>query len=158
MRFTISILLLFLICHFLIYQTTIQGRSVHVADGDTFTLLDDNNTLHRIRLDGIDAPEKGQAFGNVSREYLAKMIVGKRLTVTFTEKDKYGRILGKVSTDSIVDINLLAIESGMAWHYSYFNSEKKYANAEKEAKRKKIGLWIDANPIIQYEFRKSNSK
>ena len=155
MRFTISILLLFLSCHCLISQTTIQGRSVHVADGDTFTLLDDNNTQHRIRLEGIDAPERGQAFGNRSREHLANMIVGKRLAITYTEKDKYERILGKVSTDSIHDVNLRMIKSGMAWHYPYFNSEKEYADAEKEARRKIIGLWVDANPINPYEFRKS---
>lgn len=139
----------------MISQTTIQGRSVHVSDGDTFTLLDDNNTQHRIRLEGIDAPERGQEFGNRSREYLANMIVGKRVTVTYTEKDKYERILGKVTTDSIHDINLRMIQSGMAWHYSYFNSEKEYANAEKEARNEIVGLWIDVDPINPYKFRKS---
>lgn len=64
-------------------------------------------------------------------------------------------ILGKVSTDSIHDVNLRMIKSGMAWHYSYFNSEKEYADAEKEARIKKTGLWIDANPINPYEFRRS---
>ena len=157
MRFTTIILLLFLLCNCTIAQTTIHGRSVNVADGDTFTLLDDNNTQHRIRLDGIDAPERGQAFGNRSREYLANMIVGKRLSVSFTEKDRYGRILGKVSTDSIHDVNLCMIKSGMAWHYSYFNSEKEYADAEKDARMKKTGLWVDKNPINPYEFRKSKN-
>ena len=157
MRFPTIILLLFLVCHCTIAQTTINGRSVNVADGDTFTLLDDNNTQHRIRLDGIDAPERGQAFGNRSREYLANMIVGKRISVTYKEKDNYGRILGKVSTDTILDVNLRMIETGMAWHYSYFNSEKEYADAEKGARRKKIGLWVDKNPLNPYEFRKSKN-
>lgn len=157
MRFPTIILLLFLVCHCTIAQTTINGRSVNVADGDTFTLLDDNNTQHRIRLDGIDAPERGQAFGNRSREYLANMIVGKRISVTYKEKDNYGRILGKVSTDTILDVNLRMIETGMAWHYSYFNSEKKYADAEKDARMKKTGLWVDKNPINPYEFRKSKN-
>jgi len=146
MRFTISILILCLSFHYTISPTTIHGRSVNIADGDTFTLLDDNNTQHRIRIEGIDAPERGQAFSNKSREYLAKMIVGKRLTVTYTEKDRYGRILGKVTTDSVHDVNLRMIQSGMAWHYSYYNSEKEYADAEKEARKNKVGLWFDNDP------------
>lgn len=135
-------------------QNVLTGRSVRVADGDTFTLLDDSNNQRRIRLEGIDAPERGQAFGNRSREYLASMIVDKRLKVTYKEKDRYGRILGKVSTDSISDVNLEMIKSGMAWHYSYYNKEKEYADAEKEARKKKIGLWVDKNPIPPYEWRK----
>ncbi len=115
-------------CHFTIAQTTIHGRSVNVADGDTFTLLDDNNTQHRIRLYGIDAPERGQAFGNRSREYLASMIVGKTLTVTYTEKDNYERILGKVSTESILDVNLRMIQSGMRY-LGKFSTKGEYAES-----------------------------
>lgn len=116
-------------------QNVITSRSVCVADGDIFTLLGDNNTQHRIRLEGIDAPESGQAFGNRSRQYLSNLIVGKRLKVTYKEKDRYGRILGKVSTVSIQDVNLEMIRVGLAWYYSYsyFNDEKEYAEGEKKA-------------------------
>lgn len=149
------LLTLFLSLSFIcVSQNVLTGRSVRVADGDTFTLLDDSNNQRRIRLEGIDAPERGQAFGNRSREYLASMIVDKRLKVTCKEKDRYGRILGKVSTDSISDVNLEMIKSGMAWHYSYYNKEKEYAEAEKEARKKKLGLWVDKNPINPYEWRK----
>lgn len=145
-----------LLCSFQCYsQNVIHGRSVRVADGDTFTLLDDNNVQHRIRLEGIDAPENGQAFGNKSREYLSSLIVGKRLKVTYKEKDRYGRILGKVSTDSIKDVNLEMIKSGMAWHYSYYNNEEEYAKAHEQAKKNRAGLWIDKNPVNPYEFRKN---
>ncbi|WP_313380289.1 thermonuclease family protein [Proteiniphilum saccharofermentans] len=149
------LLLTFLFVCLQVYpQDEIHGRSVRVADGDTFTLLDDNNVQHRIRLEGIDAPEQGQAFGNRSREYLSNLIVGKRLKATYKEKDRYGRILGKVSTDSIKDINLEMIKAGMAWHYSYYNKEEEYAEVHEQAKKSRAGLWIDKNPINPYEWRK----
>ncbi len=75
---------------------SLTGKVVKVADGDSITVLDSINTQHRIRLQGIDAPEKGQAFGNASRKHLANLVAGKEVTVKWDKRDRYRRIVGFV--------------------------------------------------------------
>jgi len=76
--------------------STLQGKVVHVADGDTITVLDATNTQHKIRLQGIDAPEKAQAFGQKSKQSLHRLVHSKQVSVEYQKKDKYGRTVGKV--------------------------------------------------------------
>src|SRR5436190_4387653 len=72
-------------------QQTLAGCVVSIADGDTVTVLDAANVQHRVRLEGIDAPENGQPFGSKSKESLAVMIFGKDVTVVYGKTDQYGR-------------------------------------------------------------------
>ncbi len=147
-------LLLFLSCN--IYaQTTITGKVVKVTDGDTFNLLTKEKKQIRVRVYGIDAPERSQSFGNASRKYLASMIAGKQVTAFVTKTDRYGRKIAKVKTDSINDISFEMIKSGMAWHYSYYDNTKVYAEAEKAARAAKKGLWILPDPVNPYLYRKN---
>lgn len=95
---------------------TLSGRVVHVADGDTITVLDVRNQQHKIRLAGIDAPERKQAYGNASKKHLASLVAGKAVSVDWQKRDKYKRIIGKVLLDG-QDICLEQIKAGMAWHY-----------------------------------------
>src|SRR5260370_21206980 len=74
----------------------LTGKVVHIADGDTLTVLDSDNVQHKIRLAGIDAPEKGQAFGTKAKEVLAEKVQEKTVRVVWKEKDRYGRILGDI--------------------------------------------------------------
>lgn len=138
---------------------TLQGRVVGIADGDTVTVLDSSNTQFKIRLKGIDAPEKKQAFGNKSKEFLSALVFNKLVTVEYYKQDKYGRTLGKIIVDGI-DANLEQIKSGMAWHYKKYQNEQSvedqflYANAEILARSKKHGLWFDREPTPPWEWRK----
>ena len=77
---------------------TIQGKVVAVADGDTITVLDAKNTQHKIRLQGIDAPEKAQAYGQRSKQSLYQLIHGMQVDVEFQKKDKYGSASRNIST------------------------------------------------------------
>ena len=137
---------------------TLLGKVINVADGDTITVLDDTNTQHKIRLAGIDAPEKRQAFGNVSRLSLAEQVAGQSVTVEWFKFDKYRRKLGKVLLGGL-DCNLVQIKSGMAWHYKQYQREQSpadqqsYAAAEIEARAAKLGLWRDTAPMPPWEFR-----
>ena len=133
------------------------GRVVKVSDGDTFTLLTKDLKQIKVRMYGIDAPESKQAFGEKSRLFLAGMIAGKEVVLEIKDTDKYGRTVAKVKTDNVEDVGLEMLKAGMAWHYSYYDKTKAYIQAEKEAKEKKVGLWIDKNPINPYDFRKRNS-
>ncbi|MBI3860930.1 MAG: thermonuclease family protein [Planctomycetia bacterium] len=75
----------------------LTGKVVHIADGDTLTVLDADKVQHKIRLHGIDAPEKGQAFGTKAKEALAGKVHEKTVRIVWKEKDRYGRIVGDVS-------------------------------------------------------------
>lgn len=146
----------------------VTGRVVAVTDGDTIKVLDDTNTEHKVRLTGIDAPERGQPFGAASRKHLASIVAGKEVFVESDKKDRYGRDLGKVwvrpsdctTCGKTLDASYAQILAGMAWWYRYYANEQppedrgRYESAEDEAKARKWGLWVDPNPINPYDWRK----
>ena len=138
---------------------TLQGKVVHVADGDTITVLDATNTQHKIRLQGIDAPEKAQAFGQKSKQSLHRLVHSKQVTIEFQKKDKYGRTVGKVVLNGL-DVCLEQIKLGMAWHYKQYESEQSkedreiYAQTELATRAQALGLWKDKNAIPPWEYRR----
>lgn len=139
---------------------TINGRVVAVADGDTITVLDNTNTQHKIRLAGIDAPEKKQAFGNVSKKSLSDLVYGKQVDVDWQKHDRYGRTVGKVIINGL-DANLEQIKRGMAWFYSNYQNELvlddrlSYLRAHDSAQAGRVGLWSDREPMAPWDFRKA---
>lgn len=136
----------------------IQGRVVGISDGDTVTVLDANKVEHKIRLAGIDAPEKSQPFGSQSKQHLSDLVFGKVVAVDWTKTDKYGRIVGKVMIGG-KDANLNQVQAGMAWHYKAYEKEQsptdrvEYAQAEANARTQRVGLWRDTNPTPPWDFR-----
>jgi endonuclease YncB( thermonuclease family) len=134
------------------------GLVVAVTDGDTIDLVDEQHASYRIRLQGIDAPEKQQAFYNVARHNLANLVAGKKVLVEWQKHDQYGRIVGKVFFDN-QDVCLEQIKAGLAWHYKQFEDEQSevdrllYARAEEGARSQKLGLWRDSTQIEPWEFR-----
>ena len=141
----------------------LTGRVVRIADGDTITLLDSSNTQHRIRLQGIDAPESHQDFGVQSKKSLSDMIFDREVTAACDKTDQYGRQVCKIVFDG-KDINLEQVKAGMAWHYKEYEREQSqtdqqlYARAEDEARNARRGLWADANPIEPSEFRREEKR
>ncbi len=131
----------------------ITGKVVSVLDGDTIEVITGNKTQHRVRLDGIDAPEKSQPFGKKSTKNLKKYIAGKVINVHYTKKDKYGRILGTIYLNDM-NINLQQIKDSFAWVYAKYCKKQSYYDAEKYAKQKKIGLWSDPIPPWKYRHKK----
>ena len=140
--------------------STLTGKVVRVADGDTITVLDSHNQQHRIRFLGIDAPERSQAYGNYCRKNLAEKIAGETVEVDYQKRDRYGRFTGTVYFDGR-DINLEQLQDGCAWFYRYYARElnkdmrKAYDEAEAQAREAGLGLWRDPNPINPYEYRRS---
>ena len=132
-------------------DTTVEGKVVAVADGDTLTVLIDK-TQHRIRLASIDAPEKGQPFGTKAREVLGEKVFGKIVKVLSQGADRYGRTIGVVCAASCV--NTAMVQEGFAWHYVAYSDSELLAQAEKEARAARAGLWSDPNPIPPWEWRR----
>ena len=140
------------------YADVLIGQVVGVSDGDTITLLDANKTQHKIRLAGIDAPEKAQAYGQASKKSLSDLIFNKQVNVYWEKKDRYQRVLGKVTLGD-QDICLEQVKRGMSWHYKQYQRDQtqedrmKYDLAEKEARANRIGLWSDESPVEPSTFR-----
>ena len=125
-----------------VWADSLQGKVIKVADGDTVTIVDDSGKQHRIRLAGIDAPEKDQPYGDISTQSLAELVSGKTVTIEYNKLDRYKRVVGKVLLDPPGDVFCMAldcvknldagleqIKKGLAWHY------KKYQGGQSEEDR-----------------------
>lgn len=135
----------------------LRGKVVSIADGDTITVLDANKKQSKVRLNGIDAPEKKQAFGAKSKARLGELVADKDVVVEWKEKDQYGRILGQVHQGSL-DVNLQMVKEGMAWHYKKYSKSAELSRAEAKAKAGRKGLWVDPNPVTPWVFRSEQKK
>lgn len=135
------------------------AKIVHIADGDTLTVLGPDKNTYKIRLQGIDAPEKKQPFGQVCKEKLMSLTNNQLAEVEAYKKDRYGRIVAKVRVDG-KDIALEQIKAGCGWHYLAYEKEqsasdqKAYDKAEQQARAAERGLWQDAKPVAPWDFRK----
>lgn len=150
----ILLLILTTVFSIYVYSAEMIGKVVSVADGDTITIIENlDNGRFKIRLYGIDAPEKKQDFGQKAKQYLSSLIFNKEVKIKFTEIDRYGRIIGKVYLNDI-EINIEMLKAGMAWHYSRYDQTSAYITAEKQARKNGIGLWSMKNPIPPWNFRR----
>ena len=145
------------------HSAQISGRVIRVADGDTITVLDADNVQHKVRLAGIDAPEKSQAYGRRSRESLAELTANRSVIVDTHKQDRYGRLVGKVIVDG-QDVNIEQVRRGMAWVYRQYERElsdddrQSYDRAESDARKFQKGLWADKSPMPPWEFRKREQR
>ena len=128
------------------------GKVVSVADGDTITVLYGKKE-YKIRFQHIDCPESSQAFGTKAKQVLSNKVFGKTVTVRWTEKDRYERILGDVYIGKR-RINAEMVNEGMAWHYKFFSKDATVAAAEVKARAAKLGIWSQPNPVPPWDFRK----
>jgi len=138
----------------------LEGRIIAVSDGDTVTILSAAKVQTKVRLVGIDAPERKQAFGTRSKEALAALVFNRHVTIKYKKKDRYGRVLGKILVSG-VDANLEQVRAGMAWHYKQYQRDQEapdrllYAQAEREARLAKRGLWSDQHAVAPWDFRRN---
>ena len=132
----------------------LSGRVVRVADGDTLSVLDATNTQYKIRLYGIDTPERDQPHGKIAWNALSELVAGKSVGIIEVETDSYGRSVGTVYLGD-QNINLAMVERGHAWWYRrHAQYERPLEAAEKQARKQGLGLWADSNPIPPWEWRR----
>ena len=144
---------LFFLLSLAVQADTLEGNVVKIADGDTLTLLTSSNEQVKIRLAGIDTPEKKQPFGNKAKQALANLAFQKQALIEVETKDRYGRTVGTVFVDG-QNINAELVRQGMAWVYRKYTDDERLYVLESEAKQSKRGLWLDENPIPPWEWRK----
>lgn len=151
-------LLFFIISSCLAFGETIRGIVIDVTDGDTITVLEKTpkeKVAHKVRLDGIDAPEKGQDGYSGAKYSLKKLLWGETVTVQYTKRDKYGRILGLVLYNASF-INYEMVKEGWAWHFKKYSNSYELASLEIDARKDKRGLWggAESNSPVGMESRK----
>lgn len=149
------------------FGASLYGTVVSVSDGDTITVLDKNHVQYKVRLSGIDAPEKKQAFGQQSKANMAKLVFNRSVQVEWKKKDRYQRLIGKVlappegcmQCTPTIDVGMQQLSDGMAWWYRHYAIEqeavdrRRYEAAEEEAKSSRRGLWKDPSPVAPWEWR-----
>lgn len=143
-------------------QEILQGKVIRVLDGDTIEVktLPAKIVVYevpiRVRLINIDAPEKKQAFGRWSTNQLKALLAGQSVTVSYTQTDRYGRIIGRVFTTNGTDASRFMVQSGAAWVYEHYNTDKSLPALQREAQEQKRGLWADPNPVPPWKWRHKN--
>lgn len=130
----------------------LRGRVVAVMDGDTLAVLDAGRQEHRIRLAEIDAPEKGQPFGQRSKQSLSGLCFGREAVIEDRGHDRYGRAIGRVSCGRI-DTSAEQVRRGMAWVFDRYATDRTLYAIQDEARAARRGLWSDAAPVPPWEWR-----
>ena len=134
-----------------------QAKVVSVSDGDTIKVLKNGKQL-RIRLYGIDTPERGQAFGRKATHFTANRVAVKIVTVIHMDTDRYGRTVALVkSSNDSETVNEALVRNGFAWVYPKYcraNFCSDWLTHERNARSKRIGLWLEPNPMPPWEYRR----
>lgn len=137
-----------------ICQTWVTGKVIRIADGDTITLLDENKQQLKIRLYGIDCPERRQDYGMIARQFTADRCFRQVIRVEIKQADRYGRKVGIVILPNGKNLNKELLKAGLAWHYLSFDHSKEFADLERSAKQKRRGLWRMNKPVAPWLYRK----
>jgi len=139
----------------IVSPTTTTGKVVRVLDGDTIEVLHGNRP-ERIRLNGIDCPEKGQAYGKRAKQAASELVFGKEVTLQTFGKDKYGRTIADVLLPDGTNVNHTLVKDGWCWWYrKYAPGDTVLEGLEKDAREARKGLWLDPAPIPPWVYRKA---
>ena len=135
------------------WDKEITGKVIKIADGDTFTMIFENDFDVRVRLNGIDCPEKSQPFSKKAKQALSDFIFAKMVVVRYKKKDGYGRVLGDIFVDG-VNVNKEMLKLGLAWHFKRYSDDQELDSLERDARQNRRGLWSEKNPIPPWDWRK----
>jgi endonuclease YncB( thermonuclease family) len=140
-----------------------EGVSLDVQDGDSFVAMRDDGTRLRVRINGIDAPERGQPFADRSRQHLRGLLRDTRIRVEAVKLDRFDRVVARVwrlqPAGAPQDVGLAQIDAGLAWHFTRYRADQTaeqtaaYARAERAARQARVGLWLDEAPQPPWAFR-----
>jgi len=131
----------------------VSGKVIAIIDGDTYDVLLQGKKIVRVRMEGIDAPEKGMPFYQKSKKYLSYLCFGKQIKIKITGVDNHERFLAYSYLEDGKELSHEMIKAGLAWHYKKYNSDSELSELELEAKTKKTGLWVDENPMPPWKNR-----
>jgi endonuclease YncB( thermonuclease family) len=138
------------------FGAALHGRVVHVIDGDGLIVLVGEKRVN-VRLEHIDAPEKGQPYGTPSRQSLISICGGELATLDASGKDRNGRTLARVRCNG-ADAGAEQVRRGMAWVFDrYAPANSPLYPIQREAQATKRGLWSQLAPVAPWEWRRTNA-
>jgi endonuclease YncB( thermonuclease family) len=143
-RFTLFLVVILFFSLFFIEAAVIKGKCVQVEEGDIIKVLVNRKILH-IRLEGIDCPEKGQAYEREATEWMKSMAFRKKVRVEVLSFEGERLIVGRVFVDE-KDLSMELVNAGLAWYYRGHGKNRYLSKAQKKAKKKKIGIWSQKKP------------
>lgn len=157
MKKRLLVLLCIVLCYAFVFSQKITAKVVGVKDGDTFVVLHEKKEIV-VRLEHIDAPEKNQPFGSRAKQFASDFCFGKTVVVIGNgKKDRNGRWIGEIFYNN-QNLNKELVRNGLAWHYKRYSKSANYADLETSARKKKVGLWRDKDPVAPWNWRKSKRK
>jgi endonuclease YncB( thermonuclease family) len=133
------------------------GTVILVADGDTVVVRRDDRRTVRVRLEGVDCPERGQPFARRARQLTAGLVLRRRVEVRGLEYDRHGRLVARVRVEGR-DLSLELVRAGLAWHYARLSSDADLARAERAARVARLGLWSQAAPEPPWDHRAAHPR
>lgn len=134
-------------------QQTLIGYVVKIVDGDTYDILVGKAT-YRIRMAGIDAPERGMPFSKDAKQHLAAMCFNKKIKITFDKLDRNNRVIAFSYLEDGRELSYEMIKAGFAWHFLKYSHDAVFNQLEQQARLNKAGLWFDPHPIAPWDYRK----
>jgi endonuclease YncB( thermonuclease family) len=132
-----------------------RARCVGVLDGDSIEVLRGGRSV-QVRLSGIDAPERGQAFSSRAKQALGDLVSGREVEVAVETTDAYGRLVARVRVGG-VDTSVEMVRRGLAWHYRRYSDDPALAGAEAAARVARVGLWSDPGAVPPWSYRHASS-
>jgi endonuclease YncB( thermonuclease family) len=130
-----------------------HAKVIHITDGDTITVLNDAKEQIKIRLNGIDCPEKAQAYGSKAKQFTKDLVAGQPVTIQAYGTDRYGRTIGDVILKDGRNLSQELVKAGYAWWFFKYSDDEQLGKLEVQAKIEKVGLWKDKNPVPPWIFR-----
>jgi len=138
-----------------LFAEDFSGKCVGIGDGDTISVMRYGRAV-KVRLEGIDCPELGQAFGTRAKRFTSAMVFRKIVDVREYDKDEYDRIVARVYVEG-KDLSLELVRAGLAWRFRR-SSDLVLDKAEAQARTQKRGLWSTPNPIPPWEYRRKHGR
>ncbi|WP_452228287.1 thermonuclease family protein [Lacinutrix sp. MEBiC02404] len=138
--------------------TIIKGKVIGIMDGDTFKLLTKDSTILKVRLANIDCPEKKQAFSIKAKQFVSDAVFSKQVTVQVLKKDRYRRLIANVFYGDSINLNHQLVKHGLAWHYAKYSKDTILQGLEDQARKDKVGLWVDKKAISPWQWRDDKKK
>ena len=133
---------------------SLSGKVTGIKDGDTIDILYNGKKL-TIRFAHIDCPEKKQPYGQAAKQFVSGKCFGQIVTIQHNnEYDRSKRLIGEVILANGQNLNKELVRQGLAWHFKKYSDDRTYAALEQEARKQRIGLWSEPNPVAPWEWRK----
>ncbi len=161
MYFKLHLFVIFTYCFIFfsppVRSQVIYGKATYISDGDTFRFISIDSIKYKVRIAGIDCPERLQPFGLEAKEFVMHRILETGISINIKNTDRYGRKVASVCFDG-KDLGAELLKMGLAWQYNTYSKDLKMKKFEQKARKKKLGLWSVANPIPPWEFRTNQKK